>query len=1581
MVLAIESSSCLMTPEKRPSRDTTNTNTNSNTGTRRTVGRSRRRRPITTPSSASASDSAAAAFDETDGKENNRYDRSRRRTNATAATPMRSSRGTNLTYAHNDDDDNDEQFGAFNAEKVAQSSSFAASASSTTPVHHHRKHGGDDEAKLYYETTVKEFRESLERISVQSTLWSEVPDLARTLVRISLSGSSTANALGLDGHVSALLSLCRKLIKNVSVEASGGGGGGGGDTTNGKQQTKNKVSIENNLFVAVHILRAMAFLLEDTATTERKEALLKMFFHLISSTRSDKSSRNKNSKNENGNGNGNKERCKRIALAGFEGLAKVLSSNYSIEQKLGGGKTRSVSFPLLQTENGSGSSVSFAIPSTARRKKTNSEASSFKAGSMSVRQLSTIVFQTTMVVVKAMLSLEDGFSLPYGNLLGISTLSSGEFDTSGNEKRICRSWHVVALELLHRIHGPWLTLLASASINEREAAKEVLSYSKCVHRLLWDAASTLKSSSSNSATTNTILQVEKDCLELRKQAILHLLASTGISNLDLLIRKTSFESGCTYAWKAASVFSQHLTTSDSTTTGSNLLLSAFYEDLDSLFARLISINPVVPLEFVEYRMHRSLHIMGSSPSLSEARMNPCLSSAPSFDETSIKDDDISNGNYRVLLQILDLGICSKTRIQGFINSSQHQVLLDENESEASTVIPFLKKLIPIFNRQVIHRMDKIPSDVTNRILKVLCNLSLHKTLFLAMKYHDSEESSFGSSIIAQRENELIMAATILTECLGPLVSAFLNQNPQKAAQLVDLMMECFLRPLSLYEQLIAAHYANINDDGRLPIVARHLKSSMNVCKRITEILTDYNSQNANEFAFPIQCLEKAAKSLYAIARQRNDRSQIEDSIPPLLYSLKLYDKLDLLNGRKKDYQLSSRLFLLSSTFQSIDNIHESFFVSCLLMNYESEKHDSTTLAEATKEQNLLNYLGAKSGGLLPPPTDEIPLLPQIIRSLCRQMATNLIKTEAYDQLAAHRAYNRFSIDSTMESFLEEFSGDATTARAASHPLDSIQRLLQFDEILDHETRLMHVFGVIEILLQSGRSIQQISRGSEFEESQFESAVHNCFLLHSQLQQAILGLDLECPRVVNGLLGLVASASLVPSFSIAKNALSSDWEKGVNSVLIEAAIEIADESIDNLELPVNCDDQLAWTLLSESLRIVLRNLVVMLQQKTMEENCDGDLFNDCISVAKRLVDAENRSSKTDVISKANYWTIWVVTYLQNDFEIRGDHDQAAILSLWALALAEKIEPHQPWFHALAMTACAKDNNLLRLNKSLATASFHDDAPQGSTDWLFEKEFQLCELRFAALESLSGGLESFHVQMEKAEDIRAELVEYAVEKSNDLFLLYTWVLSTVYLVQTDIASAFGCYIMSLKTSQMCQKCCQTILKRISFGSSNFDDWMSTIATSNVLAMAAQRYIEILCRRPKLHYRLGDHRKALAYTRSILEYLNIDNVPLTSRDDQGHAPNDLIDLLEASPQVRLFLQMNSWAAAPETTMQEFSDIKAHHLNRRRSDDSDQNNSCIVHSIQDMIAGKSGQFPSWPVHTILNHSYLKCVFLAPIL
>jgi len=501
---------------------------------------------------------------------------------------------------------------------------------------------------------------------------------------------------------------------------------------------------------------------------------------------------------------------------------------------------------------------------------------------------------------------------------------------------------------------------------------------------------------------------------------------------------------------------------------------------------------------------------------------------------------------------------------------------------------------------------------------------------------------------------------------------------------------------------------------------------------------------------------------------------------------------------------------------------------------------------------------------------------------------------------------------------------------------------------------MKMMALTEILVDFGRCIQQFSRSSELNESQLESAVQNYFYLHSFLRQTIAHFDIEHLPVFDGLLGLVTSASIVPSFNIARNAISVDWKNGVNLLLVDTATEIVNESIETLEGLLNRDGDMSWMLLSESLRIVLQNLSIMLKQATMETICDYDFLTDCVGVVEKLVDAERACKDSDVILRARCWAIWTATFLQNELEIRGDHDRAAIVSLWVLALAEKIEPHQPWFHALAMTACAKDGNLLRLNKSLVPDSFYNNATHGSAIWMFEKEFQLCEIRITLSQSLADGEESFRDQIEKVECIQSKIEEYTIDKNDNLFVLHTWVRSTIFLVQTDIASAFGQYTTALKMAQMCQKCCQTILKRVSFALEKFDNWMTAIVTSTVLAMATQRYIEILSRRPRFHYRLGDHRKALAYTRSILEYLEIDPDLLTSGDGKILDSNDLTDFLEVAPQVRLFLQMNSWASTPETTMQEFTDIKPQGLNRHSLDNLDQPNASLVNSIQDMIASK---------------------------
>jgi hypothetical protein len=843
MILTEGSSSATTTPNKTPPRVATTT---TNTGTKRTGGRSRRRRHVTNNTD-STDDVNSSLADEKENCHCSATKAGSSRRNASATT-IKSKDKCNFGL------DETTSFGSFDEENTP---SIDLSSSSPCTTINNLDTAAEEVTKIY-KNCVKDFRRSLKKVSVSSSLWREFPDLVDTLVRISLSRSSTTDSLCLDGHTSALLSLCRKLIKDVTEATTTTTTtttltNDSTHTTMTASQQQKEVSAEDNFFVAVHILRSIAFVFASTATVEKKESLLKLFYHLII-TATEKANNDK--KCSSSSSSSFFIRSKLITLAGYEGLAKVLS-HYSMKQKYGG-NYRILSFQLVRYSS-IDNRVIFAIPSKRIVDSNSKESSSLLYGHMSVRQISTIALKTTIHVAKAVLSLqtklddtsttEKDFQKILSNPSSYGSIAS---IISDDEKGL--HLHQVASEVIQRVHGPWMVLLASTSIAEREAAKEVISYSKSVHRLLWDVASTLQSSYSKntcSSEKNKIKSVERDCLNLRKHAIIHLLPRTNIPKLDLLIRKTSLESASTYAWKAAVVYAQHLSSMPNKTVPSNPdficeSLSSFYSDLDSVFFRLLAMDDIVPLGFVEYTAYRSLH---GGPKVNS------LLPAPGFYETNMEKDEILKGNYRILLNILELGISSKTRIEEYTRSSKSiakEQCQKENSEEIeieNAKISVIDSMIQVFNHHVTNRLNKFTADIQSRILKVLCNLSLQKTLFTAMKCDLSVS-------ITAIGTELQVGASILSECLGPFVSTLMERCPQKASQLVDLMTECFLRPLSLYEQLSVVHGAKGHDD----IFRRYLHLSKNICKNISDILIDCS--HPEDLILPVQqvrCIEKVAK--------------------------------------------------------------------------------------------------------------------------------------------------------------------------------------------------------------------------------------------------------------------------------------------------------------------------------------------------------------------------------------------------------------------------------------------------------------------------------------------------------------------------------------------------------------------------------------------------------------------------------------------------------------------------------------------------------------------------------------------------
>ena len=697
-------------------------------------------------------------------------------------------------------------------------------------------------------TCSKEFRRSLKKVSSHSNLWTDFPDLLDTLIHASISGSNYTDSLCLDENISELLTLCTKLIKDVT-EA-----GKNKITTTGVTTTSKRkdVSIEDNLFVAVHILRSVAFVSGNVMNVEKKETLLKLLYHLIA-TCTVTTDRLHSKKNDSSSSSLAFRRKELIALAGYEGLKKVLSY-YSVKQNVGE-RRRVVSFDFDNCAT-TDEKICFVIPSFKSVNSKSKETVLSLCGNMNVRQISTIAIKTTIQVVTIILHFHhesEKLCISQGGDLYLQ--SYGSIVSTVLDEKNRPHLHQVAFELLQRVYRPWIQFLGSASIFEKEAAKEVLSYSKGVHRLLWDAASILQSispiiSPSNTEKKDKVGAVISECLQLRKFAIIYLLPFTNIPKLDLLIRKTSSESAFTYAWKAAAVFFQHLSSISSKSPvssnpkGLNQSLSNFYTDLDSVFSRLLPKDSFVPLGAVEYISYRYLY---GVPEIHH------FISIPDFKKTAIEEDELMNGNYRVILKIFELGICSKTRIEEFTRTSKgHQEqelkkIATEGEVRIDdTKISTIHSLSILFDEQVTKRLDRLADGIQSRILKILCNLSMHKILFTAIKC----DSSVSIKLI---ETELLVGASILWECLGPYLSAMIDRCPAKASQLNDLIVECFLRPLLLFEHLSVVHKTEGNDSD----VQRCMNLSNRICNNITMILIDRSRSKG--LSLQITNIEKVAK--------------------------------------------------------------------------------------------------------------------------------------------------------------------------------------------------------------------------------------------------------------------------------------------------------------------------------------------------------------------------------------------------------------------------------------------------------------------------------------------------------------------------------------------------------------------------------------------------------------------------------------------------------------------------------------------------------------------------------------------------
>lgn len=201
-----------------------------------------------------------------------------------------------------------------------------------------------------------------------------------------------------------------------------------------------------------------------------------------------------------------------------------------------------------------------------------------------------------------------------------------------------------------------------------------------------------------------------------------------------------------------------------------------------------------------------------------------------------------------------------------------------------------------------------------------------------------------------------------------------------------------------------------------------------------------------------------------------------------------------------------------------------------------------------------------------------------------------------------------------------------------------------------------------------------------------------------------------------------------------------------------------------------------------------------------------------------------------------------------------------------------------------------------------------------------------------------------------------------------LLQLWVSSTLCLVYSDLAATYGRFSAALIWTQQCLRFCQAIMKQADIRFSDTSSLMEEVVTSSILSRATLRYIQVLSKRPKLHYRLGDYRKADLYMRSVLDFLKVDTRCPENKDDRPSHLKQLVRSLNSAPEVRLFLEMASWASTPELIVKELSLDTGFGF----FDKSSPNSSALVcDSIQNLIAGTEAVFGEVASFFRISNSY----------
>jgi hypothetical protein len=619
--------------------------------------------------------------------------------------------------------------------------------------------------------------------TISSSLWKEHPNLSDCVIRASLVDNDTVGAVYLEEHSTALLSMCRKLIKEAT------------ETNDNRKKV-------DHLFVAVHGLRAIGPTLSlDTA---RQEAAIRLLYHLITTaTEIEK-----------------EWRAPMICLAGYQALGRLLSQ-YSCVQEDGD----SVTFELVQEKLFSIPSLSLSLSSKRESRRESPKST------MTLRQVSTIALKSTFAVAGILNKLwwANANQQPMdGSCDHFGLFVSRMYQQVSDQRRLSQS---VVVQLHQMVVIPWISFLANAS--DKDCVKDVSSHCKVAHRMFWDMATQLKQASKLFATDD----LQMHSLELRKHAILVLLPNNCPPKVSKWLGDQLLETACACAWKAALNYAQHTGISSLPVPATNPL-ARFHAQVGGRLHSVLKSSSTLPLCYAEYCAYLSLHT-GTSPGIhscglgGDCYMVDLLPAPP----TGEFNDDVCS---RATLALFLLALFVRQRLDesmedfDFATCSKHEFDL----------VAYSRTIIASFQSQFIDNYAYGPKAIRQRCFKLWSLVPLHRTMFQKLK-----EKSW-----AGRTDEITVAATILSKCLGPFSYNLLRHgdyDESKHGQFWDMTIECYIRSASTFDRLGAETQESDPESS-----SGYIHMSNEVIDELEQMLLLYDKETRPP---PSSCIEKCAK--------------------------------------------------------------------------------------------------------------------------------------------------------------------------------------------------------------------------------------------------------------------------------------------------------------------------------------------------------------------------------------------------------------------------------------------------------------------------------------------------------------------------------------------------------------------------------------------------------------------------------------------------------------------------------------------------------------------------------------------------